>query len=543
MSRDQPWHAHYDPGVPTDIEVPDIPLYAFLEKSAARFPKTTALGFFECEISYRDLLSQVDAFACALHKQGLAPRDRVMLLLPNIPQAVICFYGTLKAGGIAVLSDPLAPAEEIAERVRDCRPRFVVTIRPVLSSLMESRAEMGTLILTRVRDYLPRLRGALVSLFDRTDASAANHFPGAVSLSNLLAASNGEVPRSPDASSEDVAILAYTSGTVGPSRAVMLTHRNLVANTLQVCALYHDAQPGREIVLAAVPFSHSYGLTCMNLSVALAGRLLLLPRFKTQHALQVIAKYRPTLFPGVPSMYVSLCSHPLVRQYPLASIRACISGAAPLAVEVREAFERLTKGRLVEGYGLTEAGPVTHANPLAGGGKPATIGIPLPGTAARIVHTDTGIDLGVGQIGELLVKGPQVMKGYWDRERETSAVLRNGWLHTGDLATMDSDGFFQVICRRQDVIRVGGHDVYPRDVEEVLYEHPAVRDAAVVGVLIDGEVMLRAHVVLRFGERGHAQQIVDFCRDRLSPWKVPAVVKFEKQLPRSAVGKVLRRLL
>jgi long-chain acyl-CoA synthetase len=462
-----------------------------------------------------------------------------MLLLPNIPQAVICLYGTLKAGGVAVLSDPLAAADAVAEKVRDCRPRFVVVVRPVLPALLDARVPVEKLILTRVRDYLPTLRGAFVSLFDRKGSVVASRIPNLVYMRDMLRDGQGNRP-SP--APHPLAVLAYTSGTVGRPRAVMLTHRNLVANTLQVRLLYVDAQEGRETLLAAVPFAHSFGLSAMSLAVSLAGNMLLMPRFKSHDALQLISRHRPTLFPGVPAMYVSLVNHPLVKQFHLGSIRACVSGAAPLAVEVREAFERLTKGRLVEGYGLTEASPVTHANPLRGAGRPATIGVPLPGTDARIVDAAGG-ELRPGQIGELEVRGPQVMAGYWEREEETRAVLHDGWLRTGDLATMDEDGYFQVICRKQEVIHIGGRVVYPRDVEEVLYEHPKVREAAVIGVLVEGQVALRAHVVLRFAERATESEIVDFCRHRLSPWKVPEVVKFERQLPRSAVGKILRRLL
>lgn len=539
LTRD--WYAAYDPGVPYEIDIPHIPLHLPLELAAQRYARRTALVFYECAMSYRDLLGQVNAFACVLQERGLQAGDRVMLSLPNIPQAVICFYGAIKAGGIAVLSDPLAEPHDVMARLRDCRPAFVVTVRPLLPTLLNANAGC-CLILTRVRDYLPRLRGALVSLFDQKGALEALRHPDVLRLGELLRTFRGRVPRTVDCG--DVAVLAYTSGTVGPSRAVMLTHQNLVANTLQVRALLtNEVREGQEVLLAAVPFWHSYGLTCLNLSMALAGSLILVPRFRAHQTLRLIAKHRPTLFPGVPAMYMALCNHPLVRRYPMGSIRACISGAAPLAIEVREAFERLTRGRLVEGYGLTEAGPVTHANPLGGKGKPASIGVPLPSTDARIVDAVTGQELPVGQIGELAVRGPQVMKGYWGRDEDTQAVLRDGWLHTGDLATVDADGFFQVICRKQEVIRVGDRDVYPRDVEEVLFEHPAVRDAAVVGVLMEGRVLLRAHVVLRYGERGNAQDIIDFCCGRLSPWKVPSLIKFERRLPRSGAGKLLRRLL
>lgn len=547
MSVDRPWTRHYDAGVPLDIDVPDIRVCDLLDRVAEQHGSAVALSYYEHEMTWNELRAQADAFACALRAHGLRAGDRLMLLLPNIPQAVIGLHGALRAGALVALADPLASADDIAHKVTDCAPRFVLTIRPVLGALLDAGVPGGRIIVTRMRDYLPPLRGAFVSLFDRRGALAAAQQPDLLWMREMMTASSTLPPDTSGAPSppaaDGPAVLAYTGGTTGLPRAVTLTHRGLVANTVQVRALFTDARQGEEVILAAVPFSHSFGLACIHLAMELGARLVLVPRFKSHDVLRLIARHRPTLFPGVPAMYVSLVNHPLVRRYPLGSIRACISGSTPLPVEVREAFERLTKGRLVEGYGLTEAGPVTHANPLKQTGKGACIGLPLPGTDARIIDPSTGAALPAGQVGELEVRGPQVMAGYWAREEDTRAALRDGWLRTGDLATMDEDGFFRVIGRVRDCIRIGEHEIYPRDVEEVLYEHPKVREAAVVGVLDHDRVVLRAHVVLRHGERANASEIITFCRGRLSPWKVPSLVKFERLLPRSAIGKVLRRLL
>jgi long-chain acyl-CoA synthetase len=325
----------------------------------------------------------------------------------------------------------------------------------------------------------------------------------------------------------------------------MLSHHNLVANAIQTRVWFADLQEGRETFLGVLPFAHSYGLTaCLNIAILSGSAVVLLPTFEIQPVLSAIRRQHPTLFPGVPSMYAAINEWPKVREYEIASVKACISGASPLPIEVQEGFEKLTRGQLVEGYGLTEASPVTHANPLFGQRKTGTIGIPLPSTDARIVHPRTGRELEPGQIGELVIRGPQVMQGYWLRPEETERTLRDGWLHTGDLAQMDCEGYFQIINRVRDLISVGGRQIYPRDIEEVLYEHPNVQEAAAIGVPgADGRSEVRVHIVLRPGHRATAEDIITFCRTRLRPFQVPRRVRFREQMPRSFVGKVLRHKL
>ena len=350
-----------------------------------------------------------------------------------------------------------------------------------------------------------------------------------------------------DAEASDLAVLQYTGGTTDLPKGVMLSHRNLVANALQTRHWLPDVREGREVMLAVLPYSHIYGLmTAMIVPVAMAAAMVVLPRFATREVLQAIRRRRPTLFPGVPTMYTAINDFPAVRRYNVASIRACISGAAPLPVEVQEAFERLTHGRLVEGYGLTEASPVTHANPFGGVRKPGSIGLPFPSTEAKIVDLATGRDLPQGRIGELAVRGPQVMQGYWQDPAATrQALTRSGWLLTGDLARMDGDGYFQIVARKKEMILAGRYQVYPRDVEEVLYEHPKVREAAVVGVQAPRLPLRRvkAYVVLRHGERATEDELIALCRGRLESYAVPWKIEFVQELPKSFVGKVLRRIL
>ncbi len=547
---ERPWLAHYDAGVPYQVDVPDMPLGGLLTRAAREHPKQVALRFYSCDITYRDLLAHVEAFAAGLQALGTQAGNRVLIALPNTPHAVIAFYGTLRAGATAVLCNPLS--DDTLYQLLDSGADTVVTTRGFLGVVLEARrmnVDVGRrLILGRMRDYLPRLGSTLLALFSPRQAVSLEQIPrDAVWMRDLLAKHRGQQPAPADIDVRDVAVLAYTGGTTGQPRAAMLTHRSLLANTLQVRSLYTAARESQEIMLCALPFSHAYGLTAgLNVGISMAATLVLLPHFRPGETLRTIESCRPTLFPGVPAMYNALVHHPRVKRHDLSSLYACISGATSLPIEVKEAFERLTKGRLVEGYGLTEASPVTHANPFDGERRSGSIGVPVPGTMARVVDLATGLPVRCGEIGELQVSGPQLMKGYWGGDENPvvgATRLAEGWLQTGDLALMDEAGFFRIIGRRADVIDWGEHSIYPRDIEEVLYEHPKVREAAVVGQ--DGGVHggLCAHIVLRAGETADEHDIIEFCKRRLSPHKVPQSVRFQKRLPRSAVGKLLRRML
>ncbi len=549
LVRRRPWLRHYEADVPFTLAYPSQPLSRFLDTAARRHPRQRALVFFDHAITYRELNDAANRFANALLDLGVKKGDRVALLLPNSPQMVMAYYGALKAGAVVVSLNPLSNADELAHQLNDSGAETIVGLSvfyPVIR-IVQAGTPLKRVIVTNIKEYFSPLRRALFSIVrearegHRIDLRGA---PNAYAFQDLLARASSATP-AVEVAPDDLALIQYSSGTTDLPKGIMLTHANIVANTTQVRHWLTDIDEAEERVLSALPFSHSYGMTAaMNLGISIAATLILLPTFSTREVLSVIARYRPTLFPGVPTMYVAINQFPRVRKYGLKSIRACVSGAAPLPLEVQEAFEKLTRGNLVEGYGLTEAGPVTHANPIYGQRKTGTIGVPLSDTDAKIVDLETGQDAPAGAIGELAVRGPQVMRGYWNRPDETAQVLRDGWLFTGDLARMDEDGYFQIIDRKKDMILAGAFNVYPRDVEEVLYENPKVLEVAVAGVPPEGDAQtVKAYVVLRKGEMATPEEFVEFCRMRLADYAVPHLVEFREQLPKTFVGKVFKRKL
>jgi len=545
----KPWLAHYDAGVPHEIAIPPIALPELLANAAREHPDAPAISFYGRTISYAELDALATRFAGALVQAGVHLGERVVLVLPNVPQALICYYGALRAGAIVVLTNPLYEAGALIRQVEDAQASSIIALS-IFHPLVEqvrARVAFERVIFTNLKEYLPAGQRQLFTLLrqeregHRVPDEQAHR---SLWLARMLEAT--ETQSLPTLDRNQPAVLLYTGGTTGAAKGVIHTHQSLIANAVQTAAWITDAKPGRERILCALPFSHAYGMTaCMNLGVTLAAAMILLPTFETQHVLHAIRRERPTIFPGVPPMYAAIAEVKNARRYGLASLRACISGAAPLPVEVQEGFERITRARLVEGYGLTEAGPVTHANPLNDPHHHGFIGLPLPSTDAKIVDVATGEVTPTGAIGELLVRGPQIMQGYWNRPADTAeALLPDGWLRTGDLARMDADGFFQVIERRKEMIVAGTYNIYPRDIEEVLYEHPQVHEAAVAGVpRAEGDAEVKAFVVLRRGEHATPEEILLFLRERLSAYKVPAAVEFLDKLPRSFIGKVLRRAL
>jgi long-chain acyl-CoA synthetase len=551
LLRSRPWLAQYDEGVPHTVAIPDVALHRFLSSAARRFPGRTATIFEGARLGYRRLDRRSNRLAHALLSLGVGRSSRVMILLPNLPQTVIAFFGVLKSGASVVFASPLSEPDELMRQIRDSQAETLITLSHLSAVAHQALDTTGLkhVIFTSVADYMP---GRKALLFNLGRGRREGHRfpsplrPGTHALQSLL----GDFPPTPpeiQVDTADVAVIAYTGGTTDVPKGVMLTHRNLVSNALQVRHWMPDLQEGRESFLCVLPFSHSYGLTtALTVPVMMAATLIILPTFITAQVLRAIRRHRPTLFPGVPSMYMAVNSFPGVRRYGIRSIRACISGAAPLPVEVQEAFEKLTRGRLVEGYGQTEASPVTHANPLYGRRKVGSIGIPLPSTEAKVVDLATGQDLPPGQIGELAVRGPQVMRGYWGLPHETDAVLQpDGWLLTGDVARVDEEGYYQIIARKREMILAGSYQVYPRDVEEVLYEHPKVKEVAVVGILRPRwpSQRIKAFVVLRDGEQATQDELISLCRRRLAEYAVPWEVEFRRELPHSFVGKVVRRLL
>lgn len=550
----RPWIKSYGKDTPPTVPIPRQPVHKFLESAADWVPRQTATILYGERITYRELERQVNQFAHTLRGLGVRPGDRVAVALPNIPQMIVAYYGTLKAGGVVVLPNPDANADQITRQVVQTDAKVLVTLRDFsrLAQEVRERTNLDSIVFA---DIAAAVSGGIHrQLISRWQAAGLGDADGAANMDEVrrvgflmdrLMMDAAWDPPDVDVASSDLAAVLYTSGTSAAPKGVCLTHANLVANVVQIRHWIPDLQYGAETFLSVVPLTHSYGMTsAMNLPIAMAARIVLLPTFDLEHLLQSIKIHRPTIFPGVPSVYMTINQAPGVRSYGMESIKACISGAAPLPVEVQEAFEKLTRGRLVEGYGLTEASPVTHANPLYGVRKVGSIGVPIPNTDARIVDLETGDPLPPGQIGELVVRGPQVMQGYWGKFDAAESQLRDGWLFTGDVAVMDTDGYFFVLSRKRDTIMAGDYSVYPRDVEEVLYEHAKVMEAAVVGIQATEDAKrVKAFVVPRPGTDLSKQELIDLCRRRLADYAVPYEIEFRESLPKSFVGKVLRRLL
>jgi long-chain acyl-CoA synthetase len=549
----RPWLTAYDPGVPAEIHLSDEPLHIALSAAAARYPDRTAIRFFGRSISYRQLDTLSNRFANALISLGVQKGDRVALLMPNCPQMVLAYYGGLRAGAVMVPTSPLYVESELEHQLADADASVVVCLSALFGQVQAVRPrlpELRHVVVTNIKDFFPtRLRLLFTISKERKDghrvslpADGKTHW-----LTRLLARASTTDPGI-GVDADDLALLQYTGGTTGVAKGAMLTHRNLVANTLQVRAWFANlAKPdGSDIVMGVLPLFHIYAMTTvMNFSIRGGGTMILQPRFVLDDVLKAMHRERPHLLPGVPTMYMAINHAPKLSRYNLRSLKGAISGAAPLPLEVQRQFEQLTGARLVEGYGLTEASPVTHCSPLGRERRPGSIGVPLPSTDAAIFDQETGSRrLGPGETGELAIRGPQVMRGYWKRPDETAQVLRDGWLFTGDVASLDADGYFSIVDRKKDMIVSGGMNVYPRDVEEPLYRHPKVKEVVAVGIPDErwGEAV-KVYIVLRDGEPATEQEIVDYCHTRMARYKVPKFVEFRRELPKSLVGKVLRRRL
>ncbi len=533
-------------GVNETLVYPEIPLFQILRDTAIRAPRKTATIFFNNPMTYQELDRQSDRMAVALKALGVEHGDRVALFLPNSPQFVISHFGILKAGAVTVPFNPTYKEREVQWQLQDCGARVMIALDMVYEPVHNVRRETSLehVILTSMVDYLPTLYG----MFARTRGIEPKRFPDTHRFQKVLGKARGDLPEVEIDPKEDLALLLYTGGTTGTPKGVMLTHFNQVANAVQAGAFSY--MEGEAVVLAVLPFFHTYGMTtCMNTPVYLGATVVLLPKFGKDEVLEAIERHRPTHFPGVPTMYVALLSHPDLKKYSLKSIKYCVSGAAPLPQDVARRWQEVTGAMIVEGYGLTETSPVTHANPMDDWSKVrfGSIGIPMPDTEARIMDIETGTKvLPIGEIGELVIRGPQVMKGYWNREQETRQVLRDGWFYTGDIAKVDEDGYFQIVDRKKDMIIVGGLNVYPRDIEEVLFDHEAVELAAAIGVPDEfhGEAP-KAFVVLRKEYRGRLaeEDLLAYCREKLAKHKVPKYLEIRDELPTTLIGKVLRREL
>jgi long-chain acyl-CoA synthetase len=545
---DRIWYKHYDPRIPRSIEYPDVCLPLALQKNALSLPNTIATEFFGARLTYADLWNQILRFASALSQLGVKPGDRVAIMLPNCPQAIIAYYATLWLGGVVVMTNPLYVEREMEFQWGDAEATFAIVLDHLYPKVEKILPHLNIqkVIVTSIRDYLPRVLKFLYPLKARQKKlfTAVPYSDRVLSFSRLMrAASPHPVPFF--GALDDLAVLQYTGGTTGTPKGVMLSHRNLLANVVQLEAWVPDLRRGEERFLAILPFFHVFGMTvAMNLTLYTGCTAIIVPRFEIQEFLNLLKKTRPTLFPGVPSIFVAIVADPKVSSYDLSSIRLCITGSAPMPLEVLRRFEELTGCIIIEGYGLSEASPVTHANPI-GARKVGSIGVALPDTDCRIVDLDLGVEeKPTGEVGELLVLGPQVMQGYWKLPQETTDTLREGWLYTGDIARMDEDGYVFVVDRKKDLIISCGYNVYPREVDEVLYEHPKILDAVAIGVpdLYRGETV-KAYVVLKAGESVTEEEIIQFSKARLAAYKVPRAVEFRQSLPKSIVGKVFRKEL
>ena len=548
LSMSYPWARHYDPGVPLEVEIPEATITGLLVEAAARSPHAPALVFFGKKTSYGQLLDQVRRLARSFLDLGLGPGEPLAVLLPNCPQLAVSYHAILSLGGTAVLLNPLLSPKEIAYQLKDSGSRKLVVLDHLLPKVEDAAPEVALerLMVTSLSEALPWPLSWLYPFKARRQRLPTGFTPGPgrQRWRDLLRAQ--PLADLPPTRPEDLAVLQYTGGTTGTPKAAMLSHKNLLANVVQINAWLPRLRYGKERVVGLIPFFHSFGLTaCLNWPLSQGAAILILPKFDLNTFLGMLRKHRPTVLPGVPTLFVALINHPELAGIDFSQLWACISGSAPLPQEVRDRFEGLTGCRIMEGYGLTEAGPVTHLNPYQQNRPPGSIGMPFPSTRAKIVDADTGSrDLFFGEVGELVVQGPQVMSGYWQRPEESALVLRDGWLFTGDLAKMDENGYFYIIDRKKDLIIDGGFKIYPREVEEVLYQHPGVLEAVAYGIPdpYRGE-LLKVAIVPRPGANLTAEEILKYCQPLLATYKLPKIVEFRTELPKSMVGKVLRRLL
>lgn len=542
------WLTSYAEGIPAEIDFEKVTLAEGLTRTAKRFPNNTALIFQSTKISYRELDDMVSRFAGALLAMGVKPGDAVATLLPNIVQMVVAYYGTLRAGGVVALNNPLYTDRELEHQYNDSNSTFLVCLDVLVPRMINLRPRTGirTIVSCHIRDFLPFPLKQLFPFVRKGMHLKTPVAPDVVEFMDMVK-KYPPITKHHKPNWEDTAALLYTGGTTGVSKGVQLTHGNLSSNVQQCRYWFHGFDEGGETVVGCLPFFHSFGMTtAMNLAIFYGWADVLVPKPEPQAILEAISKNKATYMPAVPTLYNGLINFPDLKKYDIKSLKGCFSGGAPLPMETIRRFEALTGSQICEGYGLTETTPVTHINPYGARCKPGTIGLPIPNTEAKLVDVDN-FDNEVttsGEPGELCLKGPQIMKGYINRPDETALTLRDGWCLTGDIAICDNDGYFTIVDRKKDMIISGGFNIYPRDVDEVLFAHPKVLEACVIGVpdQYSGE-RIKAFVVLKEGETATPDEIVDYCKENLVKYKVPKYVEFVEDLPKSAVGKILRKEL
>ncbi|HPC04939.1 MAG TPA: long-chain fatty acid--CoA ligase [Syntrophales bacterium] len=546
----KPWLKSYEKGVPEAIDYEEIPMPDILERTAKTYPDRDALLFQGYRVNYRQMKDMVDRFATCLADFGVRRGDAVAILLPNVIPCVIAYFAVLKLGAATVMNNPMYSDRELEHQFNDSGSKVLITL-DLLGNRMTAlrpKTKISQIVYTSIGDYLPFPKSLLFPLVAKKHKLAADVAP-APDLYRWKDCIAKYPPNPPKVKIDfgDVAMFQYTGGTTGVSKGVMLTHANLSCQVQQLRAWFPKFQGEYEIMLGALPYFHVFGMSVsMNFSVHMGWCQVLIPRPQPQPLLEAIRKFRPTFAPLVPTMYVGMLNHPDLKKTDLSCIKGAFSGSAPLPVEVIHEFERMTGAVIVEGFGMTETTPVTHVNPFAGGArKVGSVGLPISDTLCRIVDLEDGTkDMPPGQSGELIVKGPQVMKGYLNKEAETASTLRDGWCYTGDIAIMDDDGYFSIVDRKKDMIISGGFNIYPREIDEIFYEHPKVQEACSIGIPDPkrGE-NVKVFLVLKEGEEGTSDEFMAYAKSKLATYKLPVEFEFRSELPKSTVGKVLRKEL
>jgi long-chain acyl-CoA synthetase len=557
--NDKPWLAHYDQGVPNTVEIPNVPLFHFLEESARKYPDRACTIFKGAVISFREMNAITDHLAAALVDIGVKKGDRVGIFMPNTPQFVMAFFGILKAGGVVVATNPLYTPPEIEHQANDAGIEYMFVMTNFYNTIKKAqpKTKIKKLIVTNLKETLPPIKRILFTLAREKKAGfriEGGLRDGDIWFQDLLSKYKDAPRPKVEIGPDDTALFQYSGGTTGVSKGAVALHRNVVANTLQMRAWFVNCEEGKETYLMAIPLFHVYGMVAgMSMAMSLGATMVLVPNPRDiPDILENIHKYSPTIFPGVPALYNAINNRPEVKEgkVSLRSIKACISGSAPLLRETKETFETLSGGKVFEGYGLSEAPTATHCNPLLGVNKTGSIGLPLPNVEVKIISLDDGeTELPLGEIGEIVINGPQVMKGYHNMPTETTNSLRTlndgkTWLFTGDIARIDEDGYFYIVDRKKELIKPGGYQVWPREVEEAIAAHPKVLEVGVAGIPdpYRGETV-KAWIVLKPGETATPEDIKAFCKERLAAYKVPTHYEFRNELPKTTVGKILRREL
>ena len=547
MAEEKLWHKSYAPGVKPYLEYEQLTVSAALSRSAQNFPNHTALTYMGKRITYAELDRLVNAFARALSDFGIQPGDKVAVCMPNIPQVVIANYATFRIGAVTVQNNPLYTERELAYQLSDSDAKLLVTLSLLLPRIekIRNQIKIEKIIACNINDYLPF---PLKQLFPRVKRDMYRKVPKADDIFDFrkVISRYPDTPMADQSHWDELGALLYTGGTTGKSKGVMLTHANLSANVQQFDAWFPELKPGTERLVGNFPIFHSAGFTAIqNYCLWKAYEIILVPRPDPAINIKMIKKFKPTFLPGVPTIFVGLLAEPEFRRMDLSSIKGFFSGAAPLAADTIRDLKDLTGADMCEVYGSTENSPIVTVTPWGGKIKPGTVGCPVPNTDVKLMDVETGeTEVPLGEAGEIVIKGPQVMKGYYKKPEETRAVLKDGWFYSGDIGRFDEDGYLTIVDRKKDMIIAGGYNIYPIELDNVLFDHPKILEACTIGIPdpYRGETV-KAFIVLKKGETLTEEEVIQFCKAHLAPYKVPKQVEFIDELPKSAVGKILRRKL